>query len=507
MSFSTSASVFANVPEHAQQGGPSPQRQPQQQQPQPQPRPSSGRPLGRESYSARRHSESAMLGKGSPALTEQTSSEADVSVIATKLIYTEQKLFWQIKGTIDFHLFEHIGSEPCILELAPCFLETGAELDHIYLNKALILPRVQAEVQRRLEQKQAALKPVRSRSGKLQSLQSASGERESAPDASPGLADRSALVADCSDLPAVPSSDDIIIQDLTNKAIGEFVLARILVDDSADRLTVRVKQTSSEVSDPTKLSIVVDKPDGKSNLAIKRSRRPSFVEFGNVLQIFKSNSEDLQHAMSDAAVFRSKSTEAFDKFKEMNAVPRAVSVEELQKIEVAHCKPKEEKILTGNERYKVTVNTINAHKLPGDTASPSACDARANSRPSSPASRRSRAGRETFPNPGRPLSPGHPRPASMLLAWNQGTRASPLRQTRSPGSRSSSPSPGKLPPRPMWNSGNSSPTQNSQPMSPPLQPQPQRRRSDVSLVGIASRDCSSPSASPLLVAKSSPTLI
>lgn len=408
------------------------------------------------------------------------------TIISTKLIYTQQKLFWQIKGTIDFHLFEHIDSEPRLLELIPFDKTTGEELEHIYLCKDLILPRVQSEVKRRMEQKQAAMKSVRTKSGKsgsgkLQSLNSLSSFAMGTDEKGSGEGD------------STTSSDHLIIEELTNEVIGEFVLARTLVVPpdgiSADRLKVRIKQTSSEMADPSKLSILAVKPNGKSDLTIARPRRPSFVEFDSVLQSFHLDSEELQHAASSAALFSDRSTKAFEKLDVIKARPRSMSIDELATLERLARKGPEEVKLTAKERWLQTVQTIHAHRSGGPIPSSSASASSSpivQDRPMSPSpARRSRGGRETFPNQRSSIppswspttlspakragvfdqteattSPGH--------AWNGGTRASPIKKTtsssiNSPPSKSS----GHLPPRPSWNSS------------------PSRRKKEEQSLGIA----------------------
>jgi hypothetical protein len=490
--FTAEHPVFVHAPEHAHRAPPVAVAR--------QPRPASGRTGNRRVSNSGEHQK--LLNQY--AAQEHTSSESDDSVISTKLVYTQQKLFWQIKGTIDFHLFEHIDSEPCILELVPFDKNTGAELEHIYLNRALILPRVQSEVQRRLEQKQAALKPVRSRSGKSGSGKQTSGSGK--------LQSLQSLSSFTEPGGSSSSSDGIILEDMTNEVIGEFVLARTLVVPSdgvsTDRLKIRIKQTSSEMADPTKLSIIALKPSGKSDLTIARPRRPSYVEFDSVLQSFQSDSEGLGHAVSSASLYSAKSTEAFENFEVIKARPRSMSIDELKDLELRARRGREEPVLTAKERWLQTIRTIHAKRNP-DNASASASSPvpdRAISQSPSPG-HRSRAGRETFPNPGSPspptwtpttFSPAQSRAqrqtgASAANTWNGGTRASPLRGSVS--SNNSSPSekpPTHLPPRHSWN--NASPSR--------------ARRGDESVglggsggLGIAPHVSPARASSPLLLAK------
>lgn len=446
----TDGSLFSNAPEHTA-GAQSPL--PVAKKPL---RPASGR------VGLRRLSESGEHSKLlNHYVSDQIHSDSEETVIPTKLIFTDHKLFWQIKGTIDFHLFEHVDSNPCRLELVPYDKSSGEELEHVYLSKALILPRVQLEVQRRMELKQAALRPVRrsSKGGspKLESMQSISSFSE---------------------------SDALIADDVTNEVIGEYILARTLVvpADGADKMKVRVKQTSSELSDPSKLNIITQKPCGKSDLTIYRPRRASFVEFDNVLQSFNSDAEVVQHSTSCAALFTERNIKAFEKLDSIKARPRAMSIDELKDLELRARKGPEQVMLTSKERWLQTIQTIQAKRSRDSNDSRSSSPAKEPSTTSSPA-RRSRAERETFPNPFTPLpaasnwadssSPGKIIPVSERpnaggpSKWNSGTKASPLNPAMNSNGSSPSKAPSKLPPRPSWNAS------------------PARRRPQEPLGGIA----------------------
>lgn len=372
-----------------------------------------------------------------PPVLEQSDSE-DI-IIPTKLIYKKDKLFWQIQGTIEFHIFEHVDSEPCRLEVVPIEKVSGNELEHIYLSMELILPRVASEIQRRVDEKLKSLKAVRQKSSK-------SGSGKGVPQLTASFGSSS-----------FSQSDMVIREDITNEVIGEYILSRTIAippdGQSTDPLQVRIKQTSSEMADPTKLSIVMLKPSGKSDLSISRPRRPSFAEFDSILQSFNTDAKSLHHASSSAELFSDKSTEAFVKLEDLKKTRvRSMSIDELKELEVKAKRIPTPEMLTPKERWLRTIQSIHSRKTEPEEEQTRAAPTRGR--------------RETFPNSFSPTPPERtPRTFSPGLRntsrdksgspgaprWNGGTRASPL---KSPViSQFSTPSKADCkPPRPVWSS-------------------------------------------------------
>ena len=335
---------------------------------------------------------------------------------------------------MQFHLFEHVNSDPCILELVPFDNNAELELEHIFVSRDLILPRIQSEVARRLEQKQVVLKPL----------------REKAPN-SPGG-------------DSFSESDSLILEDVTNEVIGEFVLARTAVvlpeeiDDDGGPLQIRIKQTSSEMMDASKLNIVVSKPHGVSDPRVTRTRAPSAELFDTLLQSFYSQADDLRRASMTATNFREESVKAMEKFEVIKARPRAMSIDQLKDLELKHrgIVPMAQ-TMTAKERWQWTVRAIRAQKLdsiPGDVEPP----------PSHPTARRRRSARETFPTLGSLTPPNFarssmsPLPREKVLSPPEAqcnTASARSLQLETPGRRSTSAAvvaKCKPPPRPSWNS-------------------------------------------------------
>lgn len=321
-----------------------------------------------------------------------------------------------------------------MLELVPYDQSSDKELEHIYVSKDLILPRVQSEVNRRTEQKHSQLKAVRTKSGK-------SGSNKLSGQGSFSFSESDALLSD----------------DITNEVIGEFILARTMVvppdGQSTDPLKVRIKQTSSEMADTTKLSILVKKPTcGKSDPKICRRRRPSVEAFDILLQSFNADANSLSRASSSAASFSAQSSMAMEKLEVIKSRPRAMSIDELRDLELrARQTPSPEK-LTAKERWLRTIQSIHAHK------NTEVCSAVLTPSVSSPHLHCGKGGGKSIsPTPPswtpRTLSPA-PRDRSVSPStgrWSAGTRATPLKHM-SPLKRNMSPDRDflKKPPKPMW---------------------------------------------------------
>lgn len=331
-----------------------------------------------------------------------------------------------------------------MLELVPFDQNSDKELEHVYISKDIILPRIQSEIKRRVEQKQASLKNVRTKSGK-----SNSGKLRS--------------LHDCPSSFSFSESDAVINDDVVNEVIGEFIIARTLVvpADGVDPLKVRIKQTSSEMADATKLSILMKKPaTGKTQPVVSRRRRPSVEAFDILLQSFNSDAECLVRASSSAASFSLQSSQAMEKLEVLKSRPRAMSIDELTDIERQARKVPTPEKLTSKERWLKTIQAIHSHRKDGNLEE--LLTESSTTVASSSPHRRTRA---TFPNPLSPtpptwvpstLSPAPSRDRSIspgVIKWSGGTRAPPLQRV-SPN-RDSSTSPNidakQKPPRPMWN--------------------------------------------------------
>lgn len=331
-------------------------------------------------------------------------------------------------------MFEHIDSDPCILEVVPFDNNAERELEHIYVSKDLILPRIQAEVARRLEQKQIVLKPL----------------REKSPN-SPGGDN-------------FTESDSLILEDVTNEVVGEFVLTRTTVvppEEATDgALQIRIKQTSSEMADASKLSIVVSQPDGVSNPRVMRTRAPSAEVFDSLLQSFYSQTDGLRRAAMTATNFREESLRAMEKFEDIKARPRALSIDQLTDLEIKHRDTTPiAQTMTAKERWQWTVRAIRAQKIgsiPGEVQPP----------PSHPTARRRRSVRETFPTMGSLTPPALARSAMSHIPGGKHTSPPAGLVLETPGRRSTSAAVmvhRKPPPRPSWNSSPARPRRDETP--------------------------------------------